>query len=427
MPDRKSPPQTSLITHVPFIPPEKTTLDNRVPVYFLKGGAEEILKIEWVFHAGSYYQPKPLITFAMTNLLKAGTQNKTAAEISEILDFYGAYLQLDAQKDIVSVSVFVLNKNLQPVLDVLQEIIRTPIFPEDECALLLRNQKQQFVINNRKVQHLARAHFSELLFGESHPYGLRPEEDDFGRVDREDLLSFHRDWVHGGNGLCIVSGKIPDGMPEMLNARFGDQEWVRGTTHSSFPELPLRPSQEKSLLISREDALQSAIRTGKLVINRNHPDYHRLMITNALLGGFFGSRLMRNIRQEKGYTYGINSSIVSLRREGYFFIATQVGVEVCTPAVEEIRKELYRLRTLPASSQELQILRNYLSGNYLRSFDGPFSQGDKFKELLIFGLEMDHFDQFLVELKNITPEIIMQTAEKYLHEDSMTEVVAGKK
>jgi zinc protease len=322
MPDRKSPPQTSIITHVPFIPPKKMTLDNQVPVYFLKGGTEEILKIEWVFHAGSYYQPKPLVTFAMTNLLKAGTNNKTAAEISEILDFYGAYLQLDAQKDIVSVSVFVLNKNLEPVLDLLQEVVRTPTFPEDECELLLRNQKQQYVINNRKVQHLARTHFSELLFGERHPYGLRPEEEDFGRVDREDLLNFHRQWVHGGNGLCIVSGKIPDGLPALLNARFGDQDWIGRTNRESFRELSLMPSEKKSLLISREDALQSAIRIGKLVISRNHPDYHRLMITNALLGGFFGSRLMRNIRQEKGFTYGINSSIVSLMREGYFFIGT---------------------------------------------------------------------------------------------------------
>jgi zinc protease len=145
----------------------------------------------------------------------------------------------------------------------------------------------------------------------------------------------------------------------------------------------------------------------------------------VLLGGFFGSRLMRNIRQEKGYTYGINSSIVSLLNHGYFFIATEVGKEVCKPAVEEIYSEIKKLRTQPASTSELRVLKNYISGNYLRSFDGPFAQGDKFKEILIFRLNTGYFDQFLMELKKITPEIIMQTAGNYLHEDSMLQVIAG--
>lgn len=426
MPDRKTPPKNRIITQLPFIEPGKRLLDNGFPVYYLEGGTEEIMKIEWIFHAGSYYQQKPLTAFSAINLLKSGSLSHSADQISEILDFYGAYLSLDAQKDISSVILYVLNKNLDPVLELLREIIRQPDYPDDETRIFLDNQRQTLVINNQKMQHLARAFFAEALFGEKHPYGYRAREEDFGSISREDLLEFHHQRIHAGNGLCIVSGKIPEGLHQKLNDYFGDQQWI-GPKVEKSDDIPIVPSGENKMLIHRQEALQSAIRIGRRMITRQHPDYHRVMITNALLGGFFGSRLMQNIRQGKGYTYGIHSTLVSLVRDGYFFISTQVGVNVSQLAADEIYLELKKLRSVPASSSELQVLKNYLSGNYLRSFDGPFAQGEKFKEVVIFGLNTSHFDEFLLELKNITPQMIMETASQYLHEDHMLEVIAGKK
>lgn len=425
MPDRKTPPQNYIITHIPFIPPVKRPLSNGFPVYLLPGGTEDIVKIEWIFHAGSYYQQKPLTAFSTVNLLKAGTSGRTSSQINEILDFHGAYLSLEAQKDLASVVLFVMNKNLDPVLELVQEIIRDPVFPQEELQILLNNQRQSFVVNNQKVQHLARGYFMEALFGENHPYGYRLQEEDFGKIAREDLVTFHRERIHGANGLCIVSGKVPAGMPEKLNRYFGDDQWMM-TAHTPGNPVPASDVGKKTLLIPREHAVQSAIRIGKRSIIRQDPDYHLMMIANALLGGFFGSRLMRNIRQEKGYTYGINSAMVSLVRDGYFFISTQVGVDVCQAAVEEIYLELKKLRTHPATEEELKVLKNYLAGNFLRSFDGPFAQGEKLKELLIFDLDAGHFDEFLKVLKEITPEQIMQTAEKHLHESSMSEIIVGK-
>ena len=177
--------------------------------------------------------------------------------------------------------------------------------------------------------------------------------------------------------------------------------------------------------VTMPGAVQSAIRVGKQLLNRTHPAYHQLKITNALLGGFFGSRLMQNIRQDKGYTYGIGSGLVSLVRSGYFFISTQVGVDVRQAALDEIYAELKALRTQPAGKQELEMLRNYLSGNYLRQFDGPFAQAARYKELLVFGLDMSHHQDFLRALKDITSGDIMETAARYLREEEMMEVVVG--
>lgn len=427
MNDRRTPPGTSIITHLPFLYPEKRKLGNGVPVYLVEGGTEDIVRVELIFLAGSYHQHKPLVTYMAANLLKSGTSGKTSQEISEILDFYGTFLQIDAQKDIVSVSVFVLKKYLEPVLELLQEIIKMPSYPQHELDILLKNQKHQHIVNGRKVSYLARLHFSEHLFGSDHPYGYRLRKGDFDKISREDLLAFHQQWIHPGNLNILVSGKLPENMAELLEQNFGDRNWKRPIGQPAEPVYAVHAKGQKKLLIQKDEALQSAIRMGQRIINRKHPDYQRLLIANALLGGFFGSRLMKNVRQDKGFTYGINSAVVSLVREGYFFVGTQVGVEVCQPAIEQIYHEIKKLRTEPATPDELQTLKNYLSGNFLRSFDGPFAQAERFKEMLVFDLDTKYYDNFLLELKNTTPRSIMETASLYLNEESMIEVVAGKR
>ncbi len=426
MAERKGPPPTGIIEEIPFIKPVEATLTNGLPVYLLEGGTEDILKIELVFFAGSYFQPSPLVCFSMVNLLKSGTMGRTAGQISETLDLYGTYLQEDAQKDIASLGVFVLNKHLEPVLDLFQEMVKAPVFPEDEMRTFLKNQKHRHLVNNQKVQYLARTYFNELLYGPEHPYGYRLQVSDFDQVERQRLVDFHKEHIHPGNAFCLVSGRLPENILELLEKKLGQADWPAGKVGSP-PHYVSGTASEKKVLVEKPGALQSAVRVGRRLFNRTHPDYHRLMITNALLGGFFGSRLMQNIRQDKGYTYGIGSGLVSLLRDGYFFISTEVGVDVCQKALDQVYLELNRLRTTPATEDELQTLKSYLYGQFLRSFDGPFSRAERFKEIRAFQMDMSHYQGFLSELKGINSGQVMQTAGKYLHEDSMIELVVGKK
>ncbi len=424
MKNRKQQPPVYIDARLPLIKPAATRLGNGLPVYFLEGGTEEIVKVEVVFFAGSYYQIKPLVAFATGNLLRYGTIRKTRAEINELFDYYSAHIQVEAQKDIVSVGMFVLGKHLPAAFDLFCEIINEPIFPEKEMNIFLSNQKQLHIINQKKVQHLARSYFNELIYGEAHPYGYRLLNEDFDKVQREDLVSFHQDWFHAGNAFCIVSGRIPETMATTVKRGLGAMK-APVTEEVKPPVYHMLSSGRRQIQLEMPGALQSAIRVGKQILNRAHPAYHRLKITNALLGGYFGSRLMQNIRQDKGYTYGINSSLVSLLRSGYFFIATQVGADVRKAALDEIYKELEALRSQPASDEELEILKNYLAGNFLRSFDGPFAQAARYKELLVFGMDWSHHEDFLTELKSITAEEIMETAGLYLREEEMMEVVVG--
>ncbi len=423
--NRKNPPPRKYIQGIPYIKPKEANLDNGLRVYYLEGGTEDFVKVELIFFAGSYHQPKPLISFSTANLLRTGSLSHSRREINELLDFYSAHLQVEAFKDFVSVSIFVLNKHLEPALELLAELVLRPTFPEDEMRSFLKNQKQLHLINQKKVQHLARTYFSELVYGEQHPYGYRVKPEDFDKPSRDDLAAFHRSWFCPCNAFCIVSGRIPENLEALISGQLGGSGW-QDSNKPQPPEYPMLSSGSRKAFLEMPEAVQSAIRIGKQLFNRTHPAYHRLKITNALFGGYFGSRLMQNIRQEKGYTYGVFSNIVSLKRSGFFFISTQVGADVRTPALEEIYREIRELRSRPASGTELESLKNYLGGSFLRSFDGPFAQSERFRELLVFGLDYSHYDDYLETLRNITPEIIMETAKDYLNEDGMMEVVAGK-
>ncbi len=426
MTDRNTPPSVGIPDALPMIEPEELVLDNGLPVYLLEGGSEEILKIELVFFAGAYYQVKPLIADTTASLLKAGTKNKTSREIDEAFDFYGSFFSASAQKDIATVGVFVLNKYLQQVLGLMQEVLSSPVYPHEEIAISMAARKQQHLINSQKVQYLSRLYFNELLYGSEHPYGVRLDSGDFDRVYQADLVDYHQTYYHPGNAFCIVAGKIPPDIGQLLNQTLGSAHWA-GRPPIPGPKYGLHSAAERKMLVEKPDAIQSAIRIGRRLFNRTHPDYHPLMIANALLGGFFGSRLMQNIRQDKGYTYGIGSGLVSLLRDGYFFVSSEVGVEYCQQAIDEIYAELAGMRKRPAGADELETLKSYLSGSFLRSFDGPFAQSERFKEVRAFRMSMAHYDGFIKALQQITAEDIMQLSEKYLHEDAMIELVVGRK
>ncbi len=425
MVNRKIRPVGTISSEIPFIEPRVIRHENKLPVYYLEGGTEEITKVEFVFNAGSFYRLKPLVAAATSKLLRSGTKSRMRNEINELFDFYSAHIFAEAQKDIVSQGMYVVNKYVEPSLKLFGEIIKEPVFPDEELDVFCRNQKQMHLINQKKVQHLAKDYFNELIYGEHHPYGYRIKTDDYDTLERNDLLDFHRSYYSPENSFCIVSGRLPADASKMIAEVFGSWKAVERASPKPPVYRMMSPGSRK-MSLSMPGAVQTAVRIGKQLVNKTHPAYHRIKITNALLGGFFGSRLMQNIRQDKGYTYGINSNLVSLLRSGYFFISTQVGNDVCEAAIDEIYNELKRLRNVPADKHELETLKNYLYGNHMRSFDGPFAQAGRLKELQAFGLDISHHHDFLAELKNITAEDIMETAGLYLREEDMMEVVVGK-
>lgn len=422
--NRSLSPEIKQVEKFTYRQPRKLFLNNGVPVWLVEGGAQEILRVEFVFHSGSFHQQKPLQAYAATNLLKSGTKEKSAADISNRWDFYGASLQIEAQKDITSVGFFCLTKHFVPLLDTLMEVITHSVFPEYEMEILLTNRKNKHIINTKKVSHLARVHFNEMVFGSNHPYGRILSINDFDTIRQKDLLEYYHGNFTADNCSCFISGNIPENITDVLNEKVTKYNWISKHTKYEPPSFSLN-NKPLSNTLTIDSSVQSSVRIGKRMLNRTHQDFPKVSLTNSLLGGFFGSRLMRNIRQDKGYTYGISSSVVSLLKDAYFFIGSQVGKDVKDKAIEQIFLELKKLREVPVDQTELNILTNYLTASFLRSFDGPFMQMERFKELHLFGMDYSYFDHYLETLSGIREKDIMETARKYFHEDDMFVMVAG--
>jgi zinc protease len=425
--DRKTTPEYKLIEQVNIIRATEKRLDNGIPVYTINAGTQELVKIELQFKAGIVHQTEALVASSTNAMLNEGTAKYSASEIADMVDYYGAFLETDCGQDFGSVNLYTLNKHLAAVLPVVEDVVKNSVFPDTELSIYLENKKQKFLVNSKKVDSVARKKFKALIFGEKHHYGYNVKLDDYNEIGREHLLYFFHRFYRSGNCRIIVAGKVDDTIIELLNSHFGGMDWQSERAVMEVDSSAILSDKEKKHIIYKEDAVQSAIRVGKLLFNKTHPDYKAMQVLNTALGGYFGSRLMMNIREDKGYTYGIGSGIISLQHSGYFFISTEVGVDVCGKALDEIYHELEKLHTEPIPEEEMLLVRNYLLGAFLRSVDGPFALAEKFKSVMEYGLGYDYFEQFLHTVKTVTPAELQDLAKKHLAPGDMIELVVGRK
>ncbi len=422
---RKIHPQSKAIETVSLVEPEKYILDNGIPVYLINAGTQEVVKIDLIFDAGSKLQDFPLQAQFTSKCLVEGTDSFDSKTIAETVDFYGAYLKPSVSRDDAAVSLFSLNKHLEHLMPVFAEVALSPKFPDHEIQTMVQKLRQEYLVNMEKVSFIAQQQFSALVYGNQHPYGKTMDIVDYENISQQILQVFYAKFYKTSGFKIIVSGKVNNGLIKMLNQFFGQHQVVFG---ENIPGgLTIKPSETLEHYSVKDDALQSAVRIGNATINKTHRDFLPFMVVNTILGGYFGSRLMTNIREDKGYTYGIGSGLASLNHAGMFFIASEVGNDVTGKAIEQIFIEIEKLRSEPVKAEELSLVKNYLLGTFLRSADGPFALADLFKATLDYGMDMSYYDSFLHTVKNITIKDIQDIAVKYLQPDSMIRLVVGKK
>jgi len=423
--NRQTAPDIEFVKGINPVEPEFVTLDNGIPVYLINSANQDLVKIELLFEAGKWYEEKPLVATFTSKMLKEGTRSMTSGQIADRIDYYGAHLETSADKDMGYISLYTLNKHLERTLPVLADVVMNPAFTAGELETLRQNRMQRFIVNNEKVRYLAKRKFNTLIYGHEHPYGRIFEVEDFAGIRREDLVDFHASHYSARHCKIIAAGSIRPDFITLLNKHFSgflsQQTGINPNGKISFPAVD--PAKNK---ITKQDAVQSAIRIGRTLFNKTHADYARLKVLNTILGGYFGSRLMTNIREEKGYTYGIGSGIVSLQHSGYFFISSEVGAEVTTDAVKEVYHEIDRLQQDLVPADELDLVKNYMLGTFLRSLDGAFSLSENYKGLLEYGLDYDYLRKFVDVVRSVTPEELRDLAGKYLNTRDLTELTVGK-
>ena len=419
---RIQPPVNPFDTRI-LVPVKSVNLKNGTSVFLIDAGTEDIMRIEFVFRAGMVQEYLPLLATSVNMMLTEGSEKYTSEELNSIIDYFGIFLNLTVERDSAGLIVCFLNKHLEKALELVAEILFHPEFPEKELNLLMRKRLTWFRINREKVQNIATDKFFESVFGSHHPYGRMVKEADFEGMMPSLLKDFHAKYYSPEKMTMIVSGRIPEKTVDLFEKYFGD-------LHSQ----PIYMEDAKNIIkgesgkkehINKKGAIQTAIRIGSPVISKRHPDYPGLKIVNALLGGYFGSRLMKNIREEKGLTYGIHSSLSSFDLSGFRLISTEVGKENAAKAINEIYKEIRLLLSEPVGQDELNVVRNYMSGEMVRMFDGPFAIGESFKAVWEFGLDLNYFVRMMDTIGTITPEEILGLANTYYKLDDLYEITAG--
>jgi predicted Zn-dependent peptidase len=423
--DRTIAPEFKTIEKIDIIKAQEQFLDNGIPLYTVNAGSQELTKVEFIFSAGMYQQSRTLVASTTNTLLESGTSKHNALQLSEQIDFYGSFLELEVGQDYASATVYSLNKYLNESLAFLEEILKDSVFPQSEIDILLANKKQKHLINSGKVSHLARRKFSELLFGAQHPYGVDAKMEDFDTLKQNDILNFFKNHYSFKNCFIVAAGNLPRDLQSVLNSHFGKDNWGNSSV-SPVKTSPIVSTNQQKHLVAKNDAIQSAIRIGRVLFNKTHEDYFKFQVLNTILGGYFGSRLMANIREDKGYTYGIGSGLTSLVNSGFFYISTEVGSDVTSKALEEVYKEIKLLRDNLVSAEELETVRNYILGQFLRSVDGPFALAEKFVAIKEFGLDYSYYTNYFNAVKSVTPKDLQDLANKYLQEKDLIECVAGR-
>jgi zinc protease len=420
--NRKIPPPIHQVTELNLPTPSVFSLDNGIPVYETRLGTQEIMKIEVVFPAGRPQEHKRLVSRATSRELREGTASYTSAQLAEKVDFYAGTLQTPINMDMGSLTMYCLNKHFEHLVPLFAEMVLQPTFPEKELNTFIENNIQSLIVDLSKNDVLAYRKITEMMFGENHPYGYNSMPDDYRNLTRADLEKHHRELYTTDNCTLFISGKTNDTILKLINQHLGKTKTSVVQQKDTFTKQYFAPQKLK---IKNNEGTQSSIRIGNRFGNRKHPDFDHFYVLMTILGGYFGSRLMTNIREKKGYTYNIYASLDVMLEDGFFYISSEVGNPFVKKAINEIYHELDILKTELVGEEELSMVRNYLLGNMLNMVDGAFAVSDVVKSMITEGVPMSSFTQFVDNVKNVTPERLRQLAQKYLNKEDLFEVIVG--
>ena len=420
--NRKQPPliKDAIEFNLQLKPYEKFVLNNGVEVYAINAGAEDVLQIEWVFYAGNWFEERNLIAASTNFLLKNGTSQKTAFQLNEHFEYYGSYLNRNCYNETATISLHSLSKHLGVLLPVIKELITDSVFPEEEIAIYKQNMKQRLNVNLKKCDFVAHRLIDQYIYGEQHPYGRFTKFEDFDALERTELTRFYDQYYKNGKLIIFAAGRLPADTFSLLNHHFGDLKNQSVTLN----EISSQPAEEKKYrVVNDPNGVQGAIRMASPFPNRHHPDFLKAQVLNSLFGGFFGSRLMSNIREDKGYTYGIHSYLQNHIQQTAWLISTEAGRDVCELAVAEVYKEMERLRNELVDDDELLLVRNYMIGSILGDLDGPFQIINRWKNIILNGLDESYFYKSIDTIKSVSAKELQELANKYLNPQKFYELV----
>lgn len=411
---------------LPLIPPSnRMRLDNGLPLHWVSIGTQEVIRIECIFRAESWLLPHPAVSFFTAKLLWEGTLHRTSAQLSQTLDLYGAFTDTVHTPDYFGLVVYTMPRFLPHILPVLAEVLDEASLPDKEWETLRNITLQQLKINQTQNSWIARSKFRSALFGDDSRYGYSQTEHDLRNLSVETLKSFYAQNIRQSAFSVFVSGKVEMPTLTLIGQYLGKRKIsgppVTVPVSASYDSKPVTGRID----IAREDSSQYTIRIGKRAPLRTDDAFFKILVTNEILGGYFGSRLMKNIREEKGLTYGISSYVPAMKHASYFMIATDVNKNARDQILDEIRNEITTLQTDGVPEAELSRVKKVMSGEFARAVGTAFEIGDLYQAIAVCDLPADFYDTYLEKVRAVTAEDVQLVAKNFLDPASMLEVVVG--
>jgi len=376
-------------------------------------------KIELLTNGSQLYSDTSALSQLAIRMLNEGTQSKTSAQLAEAVDSIGSFLEVSPGFDHATISIYGLAKYFEENLQILSELIYQPLFSDNSLENLKNKEIDKLKTNLEKGSYISSINLRKNLFGTNHAYGRFLTEQEIQSVTSKEINNFH-----GSNTLnfeIYSAGDLPKDYESLLAKYF----LPFNERNSSLVQISAPTTQPENSAYKNPKFVQSSIKFGKRLFNRSHPNYYNFILMNELLGGFFGSRLMKNIREDKGFTYGIHSNLYSLLHDGYFLIGTDVNKENEQETIDEVIKEIKLLQSELVQQEELDTVKNYMIGVFVNAFSSPFAGIDKFKTLNSQGINKAFYGQYVSSIKAISAENLRETANQYLQTDSLSLSIAG--
>ena len=421
--DRSKSPDLSTFVDLKFDYPTYVTLNNGIKVYIVNSGDQDVCKLDMLYRGGLLEETMPLQSMALASMLVHGSNEYTSEQMSEWLDYNGAYMNAMSHDNFTQVSLNSLNSNLENVLPALRSVLLSPSIPEQEFDLLKMQIKSAYRNAKERVKYLSQMSCRGLYFGKKHPFAHMICDEDVERLTRDDVKAFHAEYYKPENCVMILSGKVGDKELSLLDKYYGI-ETCHGAA-SQINAIERTPSDTYNVLVNKEDALQSSVYMIHGSIPRNHHDYIKLRILITALGGYFGSRLMQNIREEKGYTYGISSMLVGRRGDAKIVISSECDTKYTYPLISEVNNEIKKLQNELMPIEELDMVKNCMLSDLAKTLDSPLSMASVVSSNILYSTGVDYFNRQAEEINRVSPEELLAVANKYIDADKFYIAIAG--
>lgn len=425
MPFRTTPPPVYPFPELQFHLPAPVTLDNGIRRYVVNGNVNNICQLSFCFRAGKFHQRVPAQATLAPLIALESSKHYDESQVAEIFDFYGTVKDVQSSGHSTEIMLLTLSQHLPEVLPVFLDCLSSPTMPQHIVELQRQQYATSYQIESERVRELANRELRRQLYGERHPLGHIATSEEILGLSRDDAVSFYNEHFHPANCSVVAVGDVGDATLKTIDAIL--QQWHSGKPANVQPEWWAETSDEHYTVVDRPGAVQAGLVMQLPAVSANHPDIYRLTFLVYILGGYFGSRLMSNIREDKGYTYGITATIGANRNMQSIIISTECDTQYTQAIIEQTRIEINRVRSEPVPLEELNNAKQQQLSELAKKLETPFRRASILKSTLLFNAPDDCFNRMWQTTRDITPEQLLQTAQTHLDPERLRIIAVADK